>query len=125
LIKYLGSQFRIYDVIGRDDRFSGPRPIFKITDLDTADDNFGFGLPSKAKLFVVLNDPKTKKLFVRPKPDCLVGTEFTTRPQPKWQQTPRHIPFVLKAKVTVVQKMLAVRLLERIAASNAHNLIKD
>jgi len=34
--------------------------IFKITDLDTADDNFGFGLPSKVKLFVVLNDPKTK-----------------------------------------------------------------
>jgi len=33
------------------------------------------------------------KLFVRPKPDCLVGTEFTTRPQPKRQQTPRHFPF--------------------------------
>jgi len=28
------------DVIGRDDRFSGPQPIFKITDLDTVDNNF-------------------------------------------------------------------------------------
>jgi hypothetical protein len=42
LIKYksLSLVTNYNDVIGRDDRFPGPQPIFKITDLDTVDDNF-------------------------------------------------------------------------------------
>jgi hypothetical protein len=96
-------------------------------DLDTVDDNFSFGMPppnrdgSKVKLFVLLDDPKTKGETI--KPDYLVGTAFTTRLQLKMQETPRHILFILKTKVTVVQKMLAVRL-ERIAASDSHNPTK-
>jgi hypothetical protein len=101
-------------VIGCDDSFSGPQTIFKITDLDTVDDNFGFGMSppnrdsSKVKLFVVLDDPKTK---------WGVGTGFTTELQPRRQGMLRHISFVFKTKVMVVQKMLVVRL-ERIAAYN-------
>ena len=83
-------------------------------DLDTVDDNFSFGMSppnrdsSKVKLFVVLDDPKTK---------WGVGTGFTTELQPRRQGMLRHISFVFKTKVMVVQKMLVVRL-ERIAAYN-------
>lgn len=99
---------------GEGRRRSGPQTIFKITDLDTVDDNFGFGMSppnrdsSKVKLFVVLDDPKTK---------WGVGTGFTTELQPRRQGMLRHISFVFKTKVMVVQKMLVVRL-ERIAAYN-------
>jgi hypothetical protein len=48
----------------------------------------------KVKLFVVLNDPKTKdETICEAQACCLVGTEFTTKPQPKRQQTSRHFPF--------------------------------
>jgi Plasmid pRiA4b ORF-3-like protein len=55
------------DVTGHDSRFSLRVPIFKITDLETVDDDFSFGMPappnrdsSKVKLFTVLEDPKTR-----------------------------------------------------------------
>ena len=103
-----------WGVEGEGRRRSGPQTIFKIMDLDTVDDNFSFGMSppnrdsSKVKLFVVLDDPKTK---------WGVGTGFTTELQPRRQGMLRHISFVFKTKVMVVQKMLVVRL-ERIAAYN-------
>ncbi len=51
------------DLTGRENRLAGGEPIFKITDLSTVED-FGFGPPnrdsSKATLFKILDDPKTK-----------------------------------------------------------------
>jgi hypothetical protein len=49
---------------GRENRLSGPQTIFKITDLSTVEEEFGFEAPnrdsSKVALFKVLDDPKTK-----------------------------------------------------------------
>ncbi|KAL7621064.1 hypothetical protein AAE478_008376 [Parahypoxylon ruwenzoriense] len=56
--------FEHSDVQGRENRLLGPEPIFKITDPDTLDGNFGFMPPSrdsfKVTLFKVLDNPETK-----------------------------------------------------------------
>ena len=51
------------DATGRENRLSGPEPIFKITDLKTVDDGMLTSPTrdsSKVKLFKVLDDPKTR-----------------------------------------------------------------
>ncbi|KAN0076447.1 Protein MM3350-like domain containing protein [Elaphomyces granulatus] len=55
------------ETTGRSHRLSGPEPLFKLTDLDTIEDDFDIGIPtppnrdsSKVRLFKVLDDPKTK-----------------------------------------------------------------
>jgi hypothetical protein len=53
------------DVRGRENRLSGPGPIFKITDMTAADYNDDLEMyphrdSSKVRLFNVLDDPKTK-----------------------------------------------------------------
>jgi hypothetical protein len=50
------------DTRGREHRLSGPEPLFKITDLNTLDETFSFGVrdSSRVELYQILDDPKTE-----------------------------------------------------------------